>query len=124
VIELFLSPDAHNFVWGNKDCFQIGFAASGPDGKPQTWAWFQDGPTDGHVLAASKLGDTLVNGKRGYTIEGAIEWSFLNITPRPALMLGATPAIHFVDQKRENELKLIWCFLPDAKSLGELLLRK
>jgi len=124
VIELYLSPDAHNFVWGQRTCFKIGFAASGPEGKPQTWAWFQDGPTEDHVKVASKMSDTLVDGKRGYFIEGAIEWKFLGITPGPAVTLGATPAIHFIDQKRENELKLIWSFLSDGKSLGELILKK
>jgi hypothetical protein len=29
-----------------------------------------------------------------------------------------------VDAKRENEMKLNWCFMPDGKSLGELELKK
>jgi hypothetical protein len=123
VIELFMSPNAHDFGWGRRDCYQIGLAASGPDKQPQVWAWFQDGPTD-KIKLASKTGDTLIDGKRGYIVEAAIEWSFLKTVPKPGVIVGASPAFHFVDAKRENEMKLNWCFMPDGKSLGELELKK
>ncbi len=122
VIELFVSPDPSAFVWGNRRDFQIGLTAGGPDGKPQAWAWFQDGNPGKNVKVASRMGDDLLDGKPGYILEAKIRWSFLGVKPRAGESIGVSPAVHFVDESRQNELKLNWCFLPDGKSLGKLTL--
>lgn len=124
IIEFFIAPQQDDFVWGRKNCFQIGLAANGPEGRPQTWAWFQDGATGDNVLLAANTGKVLSDGKQGYIIEAAIKWSFLGIKPAPDMIIGVAPAIHFIDSSRENNYKLEWSFLPDGKSLGQLILKK
>jgi len=124
VIELFIAPKQNDFVWGQQDCFQIGLAASGPQGHPQTWAWFQNGSPGDNVKLAARSGANLVAGKSGYILEAKIKWMFIGVTPQPGTVIGVSPAIHFVDSSRKNELKLNWCFLPDGKSLGRLTLKK
>ncbi len=124
-IELFIAPKQKDFEWGRKDCFQIGLSASGPEGKPEKWAWFQNGDPGDNVELASKLLDKDVEEEdKGYIIEAAIKWSFLGITPAVDQVIGVSPAIHFVDKNHQNEVKLNWCYLPDGKSLGKLKLVK
>jgi hypothetical protein len=122
-IELYIAPQQNNFVWGTRNNYQIGLAAGGPDGKPQAWAWFQDGDPGDNVRLAAKQGDAVADGQRGYIIEARIRWDFLLVKPYPSEVIGVSPAVHWIDANKQ-ELKLNWSFLYDGKSLGKLTLLK
>lgn len=121
-IELYVAPQQNNFVWGTRNNFQIGLAPSGPDGKPQAWAWFQDGDPGNNVQVAAQVGQKVVDGRTGYLLEARIRWEFLGVPPSMCTVIGVSPAIHFIDAARRHELKLNWSFLSDGKSLGRLTL--
>ncbi len=121
-IELYVAPQQNNFVWGTRNNFQIGLAPSGPDGKPQAWAWFQDGAPGNNVQVAAQVGQKAVDGRTGYLLEARIRWDFLGVEPSMCTVIGVSPAIHFIDASRRHELKLNWSFLSDGKALGRLTL--
>ena len=119
VVELFIDPQNDGLTWGNPADFQLGFAPTGPDHKPQVWAWFQNKePSTEEVFYAAEVTD------KGYQIEAAISWKFLGIQPSPGLKLGVSPAVHDLDLE-DNSLtaKLNWYFkkiATDRYRLGTL----
>ncbi len=116
-IEVFIDPDFDGFVWKNPKDFQIGLAPSGPDQKPQTWAWFQDTSGQPDILVASKI-----DGSTGYTIEAAIPWKFLNKQPQKGGAIGLSVAFHDIDNSETTEAKVNWCYLGEQQKLGRLSL--
>jgi hypothetical protein len=110
-IELFLDPKNKGFTWGDPECFQIGFAPTGPDDKPQTWAWFQNMDPKNYVKVASKIGT--INGKDSYQIEAAIKWEFLKVNPEKNKFISMSLAVHDLDYNDNSSAKLNWCYLPE-----------
>ncbi|MFH0953963.1 MAG: glucoamylase family protein [Verrucomicrobiota bacterium] len=121
-IEIFLDPKDDGFVWGNAADFQIGLSPSGPEQKPQIYAWFQKTvPPDAPV--ASKV--TEGPDGAGYAVETRIPWSFLGVTePKPGQMIPASFAVHTVDKGRAASAKINWSYLSevDKIKLGKLKL--
>lgn len=115
VVELFIDPKNDGLVWNNPSDFQIGFAPMGPNGQPQSWAWFQGKePSPQEVLFNSK------RGHGGYTVEAAISWDFLGVQPFDGMNIGASPAIHDTDIKRKKtETKLNWRFSQNPVDPGK-----
>lgn len=118
-IELFIDPKNDGFVWNNRNDFQIGFTPTGPEDKPQSWAWFQKGETGDAVKKSSKIG------KKGYVIEAAIKWSFLNLHPEKGMVLGISPAIHDFDKDETPNGKLNWSYSTKGSKiiLGKMVLK-
>lgn len=112
LVELYIDPQLNNLIWGNIKDFQIGFTPKG-----DTWAWFQDGPTGDNIYIESKIG------KKGYVIEAAIKWQFLNIVPKKGKSFGISPAFHDKDEGPGQECKLNWCFIRPGIKLGKITLR-
>jgi hypothetical protein len=118
-IELFIDPEDSSFIWGNPFDFQIGLTPSGPEGEPQTWAWFQN--TDGK----EQIEIAAVETEDGYIIEVAVKWSFLGVEPKEGLSIGISPAVHDLDNKDNSpNAKLTWYFIhkQGESLLGELKL--
>jgi hypothetical protein len=102
-----------NFIWGDSNNFQIGFAPNSAEKRPASWSWFQDRDPDGHIQLAMK------KTPKGYVIESAIPWTFLNQKPEPGMIFGASLAIHDLDSKmRAMDKKLNWCFRKVAGRIG------
>lgn len=112
VVELFIDPEFNDLIWGDRKDFQIGFTPKG-----DTWAWFQDGHTGDNVKIKSKIGG------RGYVIEAAIKWQFLNIVPKKDKVFGISPAFHDKDEEYTPECKLNWCFNVPGIKLGKITLK-
>lgn len=124
-IELYLDPANQGFAWGSPEAFQIGLAPTGPDGKPQKWSWFNNENPGENVILAAKL----VKSRKwtGYYIEAAIKWSYLKTTPKPEMIIGASPAIHRVAMSGSSDgAKLNWAFSKGADKifLGKLKLAR
>jgi len=122
-IELFIDPDDDGLLWGSPLDYQIGLspATNENDSKTQSWSWFQKGGTDDLVLVDSELTD------KGYVIEAAIRWEFLNIKPQKDLVLGISPALHDLDNDDNSPTgKLNWYYLykyREPTELGKLILK-
>ncbi len=114
-IELYLDfkTRGRNFIWGDKENFQIGFAADSKDKQPAAWSWFQDLDPKDEIKMAAKKKDG------GYIIETAISWKLLKQQPKPGLSFGCSVAIHDMDSKmRAADKKLNWCFKKVAGKIG------
>ena len=117
-VEIYLDfmTQGKNFIWGDKKNFQIGLAPDSADGGPTTYAWFQDvDPKENVKLAVKKT-------EKGYRMEAAIKWSFLNQKPQPGMVFGLSVALH--DLGGSNNKKFNWCFKeqPGRIKLGEATL--
>lgn len=113
IIELFLDPEANGLVWAGKKDFQIGLAPVSETGKPATFAWFQriEPSTSQINVAAEKL---KINGQEAYCVEAAISWDFLGMKPQAGQTIGASVAVHDLDEKDNTpQCKLNWYFVED-----------
>ncbi|OGS17995.1 MAG: hypothetical protein A2219_04875 [Elusimicrobia bacterium RIFOXYA2_FULL_50_26] len=122
-VELYLNPDNAGLVWNDKKDFEIGFAPTGPDGKPQVWAWFQnENPGDNVMMAAEIFKE---DGKTACIIESAVRWSYLGITPRKGREIGATVGVHKLQYRDYTEKKINWYYYPEEGKmrLGRLILK-
>ena len=121
-IEMFFDPAADGFVWGNAADFQIGVSPSGPGGKPQVYSWFQKTVPPGSELAA-RTRQTPAGAE--YTVELKIPWAFLGVSdPKAGRALGASFALHTVDQAHTASAKINWSYRSDVDKihLGEIRL--
>lgn len=113
-IEVFFSPEHISIdpgPWPHPMHYQFGLAPSGPDNKPQQWAWCHvDGQTDraqGNVTIASKL----LQPYTGYIVEASIK---LSETKKLAAVVkeGNTIAFHVAiddaDSDPERDLQITW----------------
>lgn len=120
-IEIFLDPRNDGFVWGNAADFQLGLSPSGPEGKPQIYAWFQKTvPPDAPIAAQVREAPEGVS----YTVETRIPWSFFGVTPAAGQVIPASFAVHTVDKSRTASGKINWSYQGevDRAKLGELKL--
>ncbi|HEY8240931.1 MAG TPA: sugar-binding protein, partial [Kiritimatiellia bacterium] len=110
-----------NFIWGDSNNFQIGFAPNSNEKHPASWSWFQDRDPGEHIVMAVQ------DKPGGYVIEASIDWAFLNQKPATGMVFGASVAIHDLDSKmRAMDKKLNWNFKKVAGKigLGEITLRE
>lgn len=105
-IELYLDTKSKgkNFIWGDKDYYQIGLAPACAAGKPIAWAWFQGGEQPQDIKIASKTTP------KGYIIEVSIRTEFLKFVPKPGEEFGMSAALHDLDKTDGEDKKLNWWF--------------
>jgi len=105
-VEIFIDPQSNGLIWQNEDDFQIGIAPKGPEGKLQTWAWFQPKkPETNGVYATGKVS------KKGYEFEIAISWKFLGVDPNSGQKFGFSIAVNDFDLEDGSSGKLNYCFV-------------
>jgi len=109
-VELYIAPDDERLYWGNKKHFQLGFAPSGKNGKPEKYAWFQ-----GRDIEEIKLDAELT--KEGYEFKIIIPFAVLNVNPQPGTEVNFSIAVHDFD-RRDNtkQAKFNLYFVPYYKS--------
>lgn len=124
LLELFIDPGADGLLWQSSSDFQLGFQVDPQSKKAKTWSWFRspgDPSEEGSVRARGSVA------KNGYTLEGAIPWSFLGIEPGAMKEIRITPSVHDMDSDR-SEGKLTWFFRNEGTqnrfALGRLILAK
>jgi hypothetical protein len=107
-IELYLDTKTKgkNFLWGDKEYYQIGFAPDCSLGKPVSWSWFQGGEQAQNVKMIGKRAEN------GYTIEASISMAFIAQQARAGEELGMSVSIHDLDAEKNDgtDKKLTWCF--------------
>lgn len=106
LLEIFVDPDGDGLYWNKPSDFQIGFRVDPQGGNVKTWSWFQGGRDPSKTKDV--ISKSFITGN-GYRIEGAIKWSFLNITPREGFLFNLSSAIHDVDQD-QTEAKIHWFY--------------
>jgi len=105
-VEIFIDPQNNGLIWQNEDDFQIGIAPKGPEGKLQTWAWFQQKkPETNEVYTTGKVS------KKGYEFEIAISWKFLGVDPNSGQKFGLSIAVNDFDLDDGSSGKLNYCFV-------------
>ncbi len=117
-VEIYLDfmTQGKNFIWGDKKNFQIGLAPDCATGGPAAYAWFQDtDPKDNVKLAVKKT-------EKGYRMEAAIKWSFLNQKPQPGMVFGLSVALHDLGGGKEKKLNWYFKQQPGRIRLGEAAL--
>ncbi len=118
-IELFIDPDNDGLMWRNPLDYQIGFSPAEKETEnAQSWSWFQLGKTQDLVLVSS------TKTQKGYTVESAIKWEFLNLKPEIGLKIGISIAAHDLDYDDNTPTgKLNWHYIykyHEPYELGEL----
>ena len=115
-VEIFIDADNNGFKFdGNPYDYQLGIAPSGPNGKPQAWAWgyVQKYPSD--IEYASKII------KGGYTIEVKIPFSSIHgFDPKHTKSMGFTISIH--DKDMNGKVKKLTWSIDKASHPGQILL--
>jgi len=123
--ELFVAQGGVSGAHKEDDYLHFGFAPSGPDGKPQVWEWHSNtSPSESEVPMAAKTGE--YKGIKGYQIEAAISWKYLNIKPGPGVKVNLCPSVHDYGVKSGSNGTYSWFFLREGEKvvLGELKLDK
>ena len=122
-IELYIDPANDGLAWGNTKDFQLGFAPSSDGGKAKLWSWLQDVDPSDSIDSAVIVEEK--DGTQSYTIEAAIPWEFLGVTPERRMRIGMSVAAHDHDPYDSTEAKLNWCYLVETNNtiLGTLELR-
>lgn len=115
-VEVYLSLNPV-LEWENPRDLQLGIAPTGPEGRPQLWAWFQ-----GHRPPKTEvLADCQVAPGR-YTCEVALRWAWFRLrsVPQENQRLGFSVAVH----EESPPAKLNWRFQKMGKrvTLGQLRL--
>ena len=123
-VELFVDPAGDGLAWGDPKDFQIGLSPSGPEGKPQIYAWFQKTVPPGAEVA-SKIDESSEG--TTYVIEAKIPWAFLGVDhPAAGQSIRASPAFHTVNKARTSSAKINWSYIANFEKiqLGELKLEQ
>jgi len=116
VVELFIDGQGDGFTWADRADFQIGISPSGPDGKPQIYAWFQDAVPEGAEVASRVMP---ADDGGSYTVEARIPWAFLGITnAAPDRVIPCSFALHTVNKARTASAKINWSFRVEVDRLG------
>ncbi|MDD5218806.1 MAG: sugar-binding protein, partial [Candidatus Omnitrophica bacterium] len=124
LFEIFVDPEGDGLDWQDKRDFQIGFRPDEETDKVAAWSWFQGGedPIELNQAVARSFVDP-----DGYSLEGAIRWRYLNITPKAGMEIRLSPAVHDIDRDR-SEGKLQWFFRNEDGlkrfALGKVVLEK
>ncbi len=107
-VEVYVNSSGPEFTWGDPASFQLGFSPVSASGVPGRWAWFQRrAPRDTEARYAWD--------KKGRTLELALAWKFLGISPGLNREFGFSIAFHDRDASDGTpEAKLQWSF----QSLG------
>lgn len=120
LVEVFLDPAHDGLLWLGAGDYQFGFIRS--------HHWELKNTTDAveffhHATSTGKITPTA----DGYTVEAAIPWSVLGVTPKPGLEMGACPAVVAEGTKEwEPTIKLTWSYVREDEShvrLGVLTLQ-
>lgn len=120
LVEVFLDPAHDGLLWLGAGDYQFGFIRS--------HHWELKNTADvveffHHVNGRGKVTPTA----DGYTVEAAIPWSVLGLTPKPGLEFGACPAVVAEGTKEwEPTIKLTWSYVREDEShvrLGVLTLQ-
>lgn len=119
-LEVFLVPNGVDFGWGDPAVFQLGFAPTSAAGNPGRWAWFQrKAPTDAETR--------VVWSEDRRSVEIALAWSYLGVTPGVNRDLGFALAFHDRDVNDGTpECKLTWSLgatAPGRHRVGKLVLQ-
>ncbi|MFH1800196.1 MAG: glucoamylase family protein [Candidatus Omnitrophota bacterium] len=111
LLEIYIDPEGDGLFWNDPRDFQLGFRPGRDDRELAAWSWFQGGedPREGKKVYAKSYTDA-----KGYIIEGAIRWDFLEVTPEPGKEIRLSPAVHEVDRKG-GDGKLVWFFRNEEK---------
>lgn len=108
-VELYFDPENNGLVWGDVRDYQIGFSPVAVEEKLQKWSWFQqEEPADAYVYAKSRLH------KKGYTMEIAINWQYLNLSISEVKKFGFNIAVKDFDFKDGSSAKLNYCWVKDV----------
>ena len=122
MVEIFVDPEDDGLFWNHEADYQIGFRNDLQSDQTHTWSWFQGGedPSARAQVMAAGFTDS-----KGYIIEGAVRWSFLNFKPYEGAALRLSIAVHDIDRDR-SQGKLQWFFRPEKEylrfGLGKLIL--
>jgi hypothetical protein len=103
-LEFFFDPEGNGLEWNNPKDVQIGMSPRFNAEVPYVngWAWFQNvDPVKSKDLMVST---TQTDG--GYIIEGALRWSFVQVSPQTDAVIPMSPAFNDVDQNGKNEAKV------------------
>ena len=123
--ELYIETGGATAELRENEYMLLGFAPTGPDGKPQVWEWrTNSSPDEADVPMASKKG--VMNGFNGYHIEAAVSWKYLGIKPADGTKIRLCPAVHDFDVKNDSNGTYTWFFMREGEKveLGELTLKK
>lgn len=107
-VQVYIDPQNDGLAWGDPADFQFGFSIPN-----QVWEWFgQRQGAQARVIPT----DT------GYTVEAAIPFALLNLTPEPGQKLSASVAVRSNDPQTNRPLKLNWAWQPKVQRvyLGQL----
>lgn len=106
-VELYLDTKTkgNNFVWGDKEYYQIGFAPGSSEGRPVSWSWFQGGEQRESISMVTQRTE------KGYRIEASISNGFLKLEAKPGVEVGMSLSIHDSNNTVEKGArKLTWNF--------------
>lgn len=109
-VEIFFDTDKNGYSFnGNPHDYQLGIAPSGPDGKPQIWAWgYRNAEPKGVIYAVQPRAG-------GYRLEAAIPFSEINgFGPKKTRTIGFSVSIHDKD-KDSTVKKLTWSIDTDSE---------
>jgi hypothetical protein len=120
LVELFVDPAHDGLLWLGAGDYQFGFI--------RAHHWELKNTTDAveffhNAISRGKITPTA----DGYTVEAAIPWSVLGVTPKAGLEMGVSPAVVSEGTKEwEAAIKLIWSYAREDEShvrLGVLTLQ-
>ncbi len=97
LLELFIDPQNNGLQWGSESDFQLGFRPVPESTKVLQWSWFKSkGQNLNHIHSAGWVRED------GYSIEAAVSWKFLGVTPASGLKIGLSPVVNDVDRDRTH----------------------
>ena len=96
LVELLVDPQLDGLIWRGSDDLHFIYRSSG-----EAWEWSRNRATPGIIVRT----------ETGYTVEAAIPWSVLGLTPASGLEFGMTTAVATAGRYEwEPSLKLNWRF--------------
>jgi hypothetical protein len=124
LFEIYIDPHGDGLHWNSPRDFQIGFRPTLGNDAVEVWSWFQGDTASAFSGPISSKG--FVHAK-GYLLEGAVRWEFLDVEPQPDRALRVSVAVNDIDRDRSTA-KLQWFFRNEKDfqrfELGKVILRK
>lgn len=124
LIEIYIDAEGDGLYWYDKKDFQIGFRPRPEDGGAEVWSWFQGGED---LLRSAQAAARSFADDKGYWLEGAVQWSYLGISPKAGSGIRVSVAVHDTDLDRSSG-KLHWFFRNEEEEqrfvLGKVVLAR
>jgi hypothetical protein len=124
LVEIYVDLKGDGLRWKNPEDFQIGFRPDSGSENVEFWSWFQG--DERHLQGNAMAARGYVH-EKGYLIEGAIRWDYLDIDPQPGTVIHLSVGVNDIDQDRSIG-KLQWFFRNEKEyqrfELGRIILEK